>query len=66
LAELGYGNVAVLEGGMAAWRQAELPVEQGLSGVMKPPDDVVPSGPDRSYAEMVNYLRWEEALARKG
>jgi len=65
LKELGYQNVAVLEGGMAAWQAAGLPVEKGLSGVMAPPADLVPAGPDRNYADMMNYLRWEEALGYK-
>jgi rhodanese-related sulfurtransferase len=65
LVELGYTDVSALAGGTAAWQAAGLPVEQGLSGVMTPPDDVVPAGPDRSYADMMNYLRWEEALGRK-
>jgi rhodanese-related sulfurtransferase len=65
LAELGYTGVAVLEGGMAAWLKAGLPVEKGLSGVMAAPTDVVLSGPDRNFADMQNYLRWEEALGQK-
>ena len=65
LADLGYRSVAVLEGGMAAWQQAALPVEQGLAGVMSAPDDVVLSGPDRNFADMMHYLRWEEALGAK-
>ena len=65
LKELGYRDVAALGGGIEAWRQAGLPLERGLAGVMEPPDDVVPSGPDRSYADMVHYLRWEEALGQK-
>jgi rhodanese-related sulfurtransferase len=65
LAELGYHDVAVVEGGVGAWRAEGLPVEQGLSGVMEPPDDVVPAGPERSFADMIEYLRWEEALGRK-
>ena len=62
LAQLGYGDVSVLNGGMEAWRSAGLDMENGLSGVMKPPTDVVLSGIDRNYADMINYLRWEEAL----
>jgi rhodanese-related sulfurtransferase len=62
---LGYQSVAVLEGGMAAWQAAGLPVEKGLAGVMAPPNDVVLSGPDRNFADMMNYLRWEEALGYK-
>jgi rhodanese-related sulfurtransferase len=65
LADLGYRHVSVLEGGMAAWHAAGLPVEKGLSGVMAPPTDVVLSGPDRNFADMQNYLRWEEALGHK-
>ena len=65
LKELGYRHVSVLDGGMAAWQMAGLPVEKGLSGVMAPPTDVVPAGPDRNFADMQNYLRWEEALGSK-
>jgi rhodanese-related sulfurtransferase len=62
---MGYERVSVLDGGMAAWQKAGLPVEKGLSGVMAPPADVVPYGPDRNSADMQNYLRWEEALGHK-
>jgi rhodanese-related sulfurtransferase len=65
LKELGYPNVSVLEGGMAAWQAAGLPVETGLSGIMRPPTDVVLSGPDRNSADAINYLRWETALGEK-
>ena len=65
LQEMGYSNVRVLEGGMSLWRQQGLPVETGLSGVMSPPNDLVASGPDRNYADMINYLRWETALGEK-
>jgi hypothetical protein len=40
-------------------------VETGLSGVMRPPTDVVLSGPDRNSADAINYLRWETALGEK-
>ena len=66
---LGYTNVSYLDGGMAAWRAAELPVERGLTGVMATPgdipNDVVLAGPERSYADAVHYLRWEIALGDK-
>jgi rhodanese-related sulfurtransferase len=65
LGDLGYQNLSVLDGGMAAWQKAGLPVERGLTGVMTPPTDVVPAGPDRNFADMQNYLRWEEALGYK-
>ncbi len=65
LRKLGYSKVSVLDGGMTGWRAAGLAEETGLSGVMHPPADLVPSGPDRNYADMMNYLRWETALGEK-
>ncbi|MBM3926080.1 MAG: hypothetical protein FJ320_08855 [SAR202 cluster bacterium] len=65
LVDMGYPKVAVLVGGMTAWRRAGLPVEKGLSGVMTPPTDVVVMGFQRSAADTINYLRWEEELGRK-
>ncbi len=65
LRDMGYADVAFLQGGMAAWRGALLPVEQGLAGVMAPPADVVPAGPERPLHDMIHYLRWEEALGQK-
>ena len=32
---------------------------------MRPPDDVVPAGPDRSHADMINDLRSEETLGHE-
>ena len=65
LGELGYTDVSVLEGGMSAWRQAGLAVEQGLTGIVRPPADINYLGVDRSYGEMMNYLRWETELGFK-
>jgi rhodanese-related sulfurtransferase len=65
LKDLGYQDVSVMEGGIASWSEAGLPLEKGLSGVMAPPNDVVILGVDRSPAEMMNYLRWETALGEK-
>jgi rhodanese-related sulfurtransferase len=62
LRSLGY-DASVLEGGLAAWTGAGLAVERGLTGVTSIPNDVLPA--QRSYAEMHNYLRWEEELGRK-
>ena len=62
---LGYRDVSIVDGGMVAWQKAGLPVEKGLSGVMAAPTDVVLAGPDRNFADMQNYLRWEEALGAK-
>ncbi len=65
LAELGYRNVRVLEGGVRSWEAHGLPAEQGLTGVMSPPNDVVYSGTHRSIAAGINYLRWETELGYK-
>jgi len=61
--DLGYEHIAVLAGGLAAWRKAGLAIETGLTGVIQAPNDVLPAS--RSYAEMLNYLRWEEELGEK-
>ena len=65
LSDLGFTDVSVLENGTRAWRNAGLGIETGLSGVMSPPNDMIASGPDRNFADMVNYLRWEEELGHK-
>jgi rhodanese-related sulfurtransferase len=65
LAGLGYGSVRVLEGGVNAWAEAEMDVEQGLTGVMSPPNDVIYSGTHRSISAGINYLRWETELGHK-
>ena len=65
LVDSGYSDVAVLDGGMNAWQRAGVAVEQGLTGVMSAPADMLPAGTDRSFADMMNYLRWEEELGRK-
>jgi rhodanese-related sulfurtransferase len=65
LKELGYQDVAVLDGGMAAWQAAGLAMEKGLTNVMSAPADMVASGPDRNFADMMHYLRWETALGEK-
>ena len=65
LADMGYDEVWVLEEGMAGWREDALDIEQGLTGVMSPPSDMVPAGPDRNYADAIHYLRWETQLGEK-
>ncbi len=65
LTEMGYTNVSTLEGGTNGWQASGRDVEVGLTGVMSPPNDNLPMGPDRGYADMVNYLRWEEELGHK-
>ncbi len=63
LSNLGYEDVVALDGGLAAWARAGLTVESGLTAVTDPPNDILPVS--RSYAEMLNYLRWEEELGEK-
>lgn len=65
LRQNGYSNARALAGGINSWQAARLPVEEGLAGVTRTPADVVFSGPDRTYADMQNYLRWETALGEK-
>ncbi len=65
VADMGYSDVSVLTGGMSAWLNAGRNVQKGLTGVMTAPTDVVLSGIDRNSADMMNYLRWEEALGAK-
>jgi rhodanese-related sulfurtransferase len=63
LRDLGYEHVVALDGGLGAWAKAGLTIETGLTGVTDAPNDVLPVR--RSYAEMLNYLRWEEELGEK-
>ena len=65
LLDMGYTEVAVLDGGMRAWQNSGRGVEKGLTGVMYPPSDMVAAGPDRNFADKINYLRWEEELGHK-
>ena len=62
---LGHGDVSVMRGGMVAYREERLPIEEGLSGVLTPPNDILTFGPQRGYADMQHYLRWETALGEK-
>ena len=66
LAGLGYGNARVLEGGLAAWEAAGLPVERGATRLGDEPDDVVLKPYDRGRTAMEAYLRWEEDLDDEG
>jgi rhodanese-related sulfurtransferase len=65
LLDLGYSRASFLDGGVSAWRGAGLPLETGLVGVGSPPNDVVLAGTERTFAEMMQYLRWEEELGHK-
>jgi rhodanese-related sulfurtransferase len=65
LSEMGYQDVVWLKGGMESWRSEGRSSEKGLSGVMSAPLDVLPAGTNRSYGDMINYLRWETALVEQ-
>jgi len=52
---LGYTDVSVLEGGMAAWKQTGLPLETGLTRPVVQAADVIRSGTERSREEMLRY-----------
>jgi len=66
LRRMGYAAARVLDGGVAAWRAAGLPVETGLGSMLGDADDVVQKPYERGRAAMEAYLRWEEALDAHG
>ena len=57
--------VHALEGGTEAWRNAGLPLEQGETRMLEPPEDVYYKPYDHKAqieAAMQDYLQWEVAL----
>jgi rhodanese-related sulfurtransferase len=66
LRRMGYAAARVLDGGVAAWRAAGLPIETGLGSMRGEADDVVQKPYERGRAAMEAYLRWEEALDAHG
>lgn len=66
LRRMGYAAARVLDGGVAAWGAAGLPVETGLGSMQGEADDVVQKPYERGRAAMEAYLRWEEALDAHG
>ena len=58
-------EVRALEGGTDAWRAAGLPLEQGETRMLEPPEDVYYKPYDHKAqieAAMQDYLQWEVAL----
>src|SRR6266851_1943314 len=66
LRSMGYAAARVLDGGLAAWKAAGLPVETGPGTMLDEADDVVQKPYERGRAAMEAYLRWEEALDQRG
>jgi rhodanese-related sulfurtransferase len=62
----GYAAARVLDGGLAAWKAAGLPLETGPGAMLDEADDVVQKPYERGRAAMEAYLRWEEALDQHG
>jgi len=66
LAALGHRDVAVLEGGVEAWRRAGLALETGPTRLADEPDDVVLKPYEKGRESMEAYLRWEMDLDDRG
>ena len=66
LRRMGYAGARVLDGGVAAWGAAGLPLETGAGSMRGEADDVVQKPYERGRAAMEAYLRWEEALDSHG
>jgi rhodanese-related sulfurtransferase len=63
LAQAGYRDVWVLDGGVRSWLAAGLPIAAGLDDCLAKPNDVVLSPSIRgSKQDMLNYLNWELKL----
>jgi rhodanese-related sulfurtransferase len=63
LAEIGYTEVFVLDGGVSAWSAAGFETEQGIDSCLVEPNDVVLSPSIRGNKEdMQKYLDWELKL----
>ncbi len=55
-------DVSVLEGGTAAWKAESLPLEQGETRMLEPPEDVYYKpydGTSQIESAMQDYLQWE-------
>jgi rhodanese-related sulfurtransferase len=72
LRALGYGDARYLDGGLPAWQNAGLPIEEGLEGadvsVAEAQGDfghtLWRGAMQRTRADMENYLTWEENLVK--
>jgi rhodanese-related sulfurtransferase len=65
LAEMGYKEIFVLDGGVQSWARAGYPTERGLESCLVEPNDVVLSPSVKGDKEaMRRYLEWEVKLAQ--
>jgi rhodanese-related sulfurtransferase len=63
LAQMGYKEVFVLDGGVQAWTRAGYPTEKGLESCLVEPNDIVLSPSIKGDKEaMRRYLEWEIKL----
>src|SRR5262245_14253308 len=66
LAEIGYKEVFVLNGGIRMWERASYPIETGLDACLVEPNDVVLSPSVKGDKEaMRRYLEWEIKLTQQ-
>jgi rhodanese-related sulfurtransferase len=65
LAEMGYKEIFVLDGGVYTWARAGYPAERGLESCLVEPNDVVLSPSVKGDKEaMRRYLEWEIKLTQ--
>ena len=65
LAEMGYKEIFVLDGGVQSWARAGYLTERGLESCLVEPNDVVVSPSVKGDKEaMRRYLEWEVKLAQ--
>jgi rhodanese-related sulfurtransferase len=63
LAEMGYKEISVLDGGVQLWARAGYPTERGLESCLVEPNDIVLSPSVKGDKEaMRRYLEWEVKL----
>lgn len=62
VAELGTDRVAVLDGGLAAWRDAGMPIEDDETRMLARPREAAPKPYAQSEEAMELYLAWEQGL----
>jgi 3-mercaptopyruvate sulfurtransferase SseA len=63
LAEMGYKEIFVLDGGVQTWARAGYPTERGLESCLVEPNDVVLSPSVKGDKEAMRcYLEWEVKL----